>query len=133
MLMVCLFSPKNVRFAWYGGFKVVGYMCVLTKFQILFWDFEITPTFSSVLILMMCLCFLNCLPFERYTGLKILRWSLKFRVTCVSPPNLSFYFGVLRWPTLPFMRVLILVMWLYFLNCSPFGRYRGYDNFMKGR
>ncbi len=42
-------------------------MCVPRKFHVLFWDFEVTfPLFSSVLILMVCLHFLNCSPFEKY-------------------------------------------------------------------
>jgi hypothetical protein len=68
MLVVCLFALKSVQFARYRGFRVI---CVLTKFDILFCDFEMTYlSFSNVLILMVCLHFLNHSPFERYRGLK---------------------------------------------------------------
>jgi hypothetical protein len=42
MLVLCLFSHKNIHFAKYKGFKVLGYMCVSTKFHILFGDFKVT-------------------------------------------------------------------------------------------
>jgi hypothetical protein len=50
MLVVCLFSPKSVQFARYRRFRVLGYMCVSTKFYILFWYFEVTypPTHFQV-------------------------------------------------------------------------------------
>jgi hypothetical protein len=52
-------------------------MRVPTKFHILFWDFEVTnPPFASVLIMMVCLHFLNYSTFERYNSLKISRgWT----------------------------------------------------------
>ncbi len=77
-----------------------------------------TPPFSIVLILMMCLHFLNCSPFERYKG-------LQFTVTCVSPSNLSFYFELFEVTYPPFSSVLILIMCLHFPNCSLFERYKG--------
>jgi hypothetical protein len=72
MLVVCLFSPKNLRFTRYRGFTIYDYTCVPTKFHILFWDFEVTyPPFPIVLILMVCLHFPNYSPFERYKNLKV--------------------------------------------------------------
>jgi hypothetical protein len=32
--------------------------------------------------------------------------GLGFRVTWVFPPKLGFFFGVLKWPTPPFLRAL---------------------------
>jgi hypothetical protein len=48
MLVLCLFSHRNIQFAKYNSFRVLGYMCLLTKFHILFWDFEVifTPIFK---------------------------------------------------------------------------------------
>ncbi len=47
----------------------------------------------------------------------------------MSPSNLSFYFGVFSSLSPLFFRVLILVMCLFFLNYSPFERYKGYEIF----
>jgi hypothetical protein len=44
-------------------------MGVPTKFEFLFWDFEVTyPTISRVLIVMVCLFLPNCSPFARCRG-----------------------------------------------------------------
>jgi hypothetical protein len=44
-------------------------MGVSTKFEFLFWDFEVTyPPFLRVLIVMVCLFLLNCSPSARDRG-----------------------------------------------------------------
>jgi hypothetical protein len=158
----------------YLRLKVKGYMCVIIKFEFLFWDFKVTyPPFWRVLIFVLCFFFLNCSLFVKYRGYEKLgrvnRWrhlglifykikkfggdipphfqmlwcywcvyfclklyglediyGLRFKVTCVSSSNLSFSFEILRWPT-PILKVLIVMMCLFFHNCSPFGRYKRYE------
>jgi hypothetical protein len=44
-------------------------MGVPTKFEFLFWDFEVTyPPFLTILIVMVCLFLSNYSPFARYGG-----------------------------------------------------------------
>jgi hypothetical protein len=56
-------------------------MGVPTKFEFLFWDFEVTyPPVFRALLLVVCLFFPNCSPFEKYKGCENFKRGGKMRV-----------------------------------------------------
>ncbi len=114
---MCLVFSNCSPFGKYGGFDFGvdrWFFLKIMEFQSL----EVkNPLFSKVVILMVCLFYLKMYDLEYIK-------SLRFWVTWVSQPNFIFYFGILKWCTSPsFSRVLIVMVCLFFLNCSPFGKY----------